>query len=95
MINIRQLRPTQSLRELNENRVEFYKGIIFNRGYVAEIVVTQFNGCIFIIDGHHRFLAFVQMGVSNVPCRFINVHPNILNKSQLYDWEDVCGFKLV
>ena len=57
-----------------QNTVEKYKNIIISEGpnSVDPIPVRIYNGEALIVDGHHRFEAFRQLGYDRVPIKYIH-----------------------
>lgn len=92
-LNIDNLVPTQRVRELSDNRINYYKDKI-EQGLKIELIdVVYKDGIYYLIDGHHRLVAYNDLGITHLECNLVEGNVDILDISSLYDWEDLMGIK--
>lgn len=94
------LYPTHAIRDFSDDRLAEYvtedakisSGVLSNECVQAAVN----DSCTFTMDGHHRLVAaiindheYIHADISDVPEHTIS----IMNKSDYYDYEDMCGGK--
>lgn len=72
--SVDELYKTQPDSFTDRSRINSMKEIIKTIGpdAVPPILVRVHNGQAMIVDGHHRFKAFVELGYDRVPIRYIS-----------------------
>lgn len=70
----RQLYQTQPSSHITQSTVEGMKETIRNQGpnAIEPIPVRVHNGQTLIVDGHHRYQAFLELGYDRVPIKYIH-----------------------
>lgn len=104
-LNPLQLKPTQTIRNFNANKIskliESIKSSGFNETSHIKVVKDKDEYC--IVDGHHRVLAAIANKLIEVPCILVDENtPSLViedldyvrsNKSHiLYPWEDMVNY---
>ena len=67
LVNISQLKPTQDLKKKKRKVINSIKEAIANNEKISPISVEEINGKLKIKDGHHRYVAYKEMGVDDIP----------------------------
>jgi hypothetical protein len=67
VVNISQLKPTQDLKKKKRKVINSIKEAIANNEKINPISVEEVNGKLKIKDGHHRYMAYKEMGVDDIP----------------------------
>ncbi|WP_343616688.1 hypothetical protein [Flavobacterium sp.] len=60
---------TISVKNISQERVMFYKDLI-NKGIKPKIITTGYEDVVFILDGHHKLLAYQ---LSKIPAEIISI----------------------
>jgi len=101
--------PMQAIREHGARYTDVVKESISLNGYKEEepIEVIQQNGLYYIYNGHKRCTSSISLGLDLVPVIILNQEKEQLSNGQsfsnyikdhfsmtnIYDWEDLNGFK--
>jgi cytidylate kinase len=101
--------PLQGIREHGARYITEVKESIAANGYKESepIQVIQQNGLYFIYDGHKRCTSSISLGLDLVPVVILNQEADVLpngqsfenyiedhyNITNVYDWEDMNGFR--
>lgn len=108
-INPRNLVPTQSIRDLSEERVNYFENEVIAHGYDRnnEILGVYVDHVFYVVDGHARAAAAIRNKLTFVPVRIVASGDEIytakitarcyvqdaVSDSRIYDWEDAVGFR--
>lgn len=86
--------PTQKVRDFSEKvLLEYEKEIKKHPDVEYKITGNCINGNWYVFDGHHRLAAEIRQNSPLIQMELSEEGYSPLEKSDFYDFEDLCGFK--
>jgi hypothetical protein len=69
IVNISELKPTQDLSKKKRKVINSLKEAIAKGEYIEPIEIKEAKKGYEVVDGHHRLMAYLEMGVKDVPVK--------------------------